>query len=68
MITVDADGLTIYEGRVESLLAMAAKRTNLMVGTPVFETLKEVMAQISPLNSHQSGRAGIPEQKLPDPA
>ncbi len=49
MITVDADGLTIYQGRVESLMAMAAKRTSLMVGTPVYELLKEVLAQISPL-------------------
>ena len=50
VITVDADGLTVYEGRVESLLAASAQRTSLMVGTPVYETLKEVLALISPLN------------------
>ena len=50
MITVDADGVTIYQGRVESLMAMAAQRISLMVGTPVYELLKEVLSQISPLN------------------
>ena len=49
-ITVDADGLTIYQGRVESLLALSSARTGFMVGTPVYETLKEVLAYISPLN------------------
>ncbi|HSO72626.1 MAG TPA: PEP/pyruvate-binding domain-containing protein, partial [Thermodesulfobacteriota bacterium] len=50
IITVDADGLAIYAGRVESLLAMAAQRTSPMLGTPVYETLQEVLALISPLN------------------
>jgi pyruvate, water dikinase len=50
VVTVDGDGLTIYQGRVESLLALAAKRTSLMVGTPVYEILKEVLAEVSPLN------------------
>ncbi len=50
MVTVDADGMSIYQGRVESLLTGAAQRTSLMVGTPVYETLKEVLAEISPLN------------------
>ncbi len=50
MITVDADGLAIYDGKVESLLALAARRTSPMLGTPVYETLQEVLALISPLN------------------
>lgn len=50
IITVDAEGHTIYEGRVESLLALGNRQANLMVGTPVYETLKEVMAHITPLN------------------
>jgi pyruvate,water dikinase len=49
-ITVDADGHTVYEGRVESLLANLPERQGLMLGTPVYETLKEVMAFITPLN------------------
>jgi pyruvate,water dikinase len=50
MITVDADGLSIYDGQVESLLALAAQRTSPMLGTPVYETLQEVLGFISPLN------------------
>ncbi len=49
-ITVDADGHTIYEGRVEGLLAAVPERKGLMEGTPVYETLKEVMTYITPLN------------------
>jgi pyruvate, water dikinase len=50
LITVDAEGHTVYAGRVESLLALGEKRDNLMMDTPVFETLKEVMAYVTPLN------------------
>lgn len=50
VVTVDADGHTIYEGRVEALLATAAPKKGVMTGTPVHETLKEVMAYITPLN------------------
>jgi pyruvate,water dikinase len=35
---------------VESLLVAAPERKGLMVGTPVFETLKEAMGYITPLN------------------
>ncbi len=48
-VTVDADGHTIYEGRVEELLAHAAPRKGVMTGTPVYETLREVMTYITPL-------------------
>ncbi len=50
MVTVDADGRAIYQGRVDSLLESVAPRKGLMAGTPVGETLKEVMAHITPLN------------------
>ena len=50
LVTVDADGLAVYEGRVEALLALAGPREGLMAGTPVGETLKEVMTLITPLN------------------
>jgi pyruvate,water dikinase len=49
-VTVDADGRAVYQGRVEALLQLAAPRKGLMASTPVGETLKEVMAFITPLN------------------
>ena len=50
LVTVDADGLTIYEGRVESLLVMQEKKKNLMAGSPVYEILQRVTSHIVPLN------------------
>ena len=50
VVTVDADGLAVYQGRVEELLALAAPKAGLMAGTPVGETLKEVMGFITPLH------------------
>jgi pyruvate,water dikinase len=49
-VTVDADGHTIYQGKVESLLKLAKPKKGLMEGTPVHDTLKEAMAFITPLN------------------
>ncbi|MEJ5329194.1 MAG: PEP/pyruvate-binding domain-containing protein [Desulfobaccales bacterium] len=48
-VTVDADGHTIYEGRVEELLVHAAPKKGVMTGTPVYQTLEEVMTYITPL-------------------
>ncbi|MBI5570893.1 MAG: pyruvate, water dikinase [Desulfomonile tiedjei] len=48
-VTVDADGLTIYEGRVEPLLTVQETRKNLMEGSPVYESLKAAAAHIVPL-------------------
>ncbi len=50
LITVDADGHAVYQGRVEALLQATPAKKGLMQGTPVYETLKEVMAYITPLN------------------
>jgi pyruvate,water dikinase len=50
LVTVDADGLAVYQGRVEDLLNAPPAGKGLMEGTPVYETLKEVMAYITPLN------------------
>jgi pyruvate, water dikinase len=50
MVTVDADGRTIYNGRVESILKAEDKNKNLMKGSPVYDTLKEVALHITPLN------------------
>ncbi len=49
-ITVDADGLRIYDGRVDALLARQTKPKNLMEGSPVFEALKGAARHIVPLN------------------
>ena len=50
IITVDAEGRKIYEGRVEALLKGAEKPRNLMVGSPVYEALKGATHHIVPLN------------------
>lgn len=49
-VTVDADGLRVYPGRVEALLTRADDRKNLMEGSPVHEVLKEVTQYIVPLH------------------
>lgn len=49
-VTVDADGLRIYDGKVESLLVSNGSRASLMENSPVFETLKKVCKLIVPLN------------------
>ena len=49
-VTVDADGLRIYEGRVEELLFKTEKPRNLMEGSPVFDALKGAAEQIIPLH------------------
>jgi len=50
LITLDADGLRIYEGRIDILLDGRQKSKNLMEGSPVFESLKGVAQHIVPLN------------------
>ena len=50
MVTVDADGSTIYRGRVDSLIAEQKAKRNLMEGSPVYEMLKRVARHIVPLN------------------
>jgi len=50
LITVDATAGKVYEGRVESLLALAAPKPNLMAGSPVYKILTEALVHITPLN------------------
>jgi pyruvate,water dikinase len=50
LITVDATAGKVYGGRVESLLALAPPKPNLMVGSPVYTILVTAMAYITPLN------------------
>jgi pyruvate,water dikinase len=49
-VTVDADGLSVYEGEVGSLLDARADRANPMEGTPVHASLLDVLQLVSPLN------------------
>jgi len=50
LVTVDADTLTIYIGKIESLLVKSGPKKYLMQGSPVYETLKQVSSHITPLN------------------
>ena len=49
IVTVDADGRCLYQGRVEVLLARPAAKKSPMLHTAVGQTLKEVMTFITPL-------------------
>lgn len=48
VVTVDADGLAVYEGQIESLLKKKAAK-QLMEGSPVYEALKGAGQHIVPL-------------------
>lgn len=50
MLTVDADNHCIYEGLAEEVLKRAAARTSSMKGSPVYNTLADVLKHIAPLN------------------
>lgn len=49
-VTLDADGLSVYRGRIEELLGQTESKKNLMEGSPVYEVLKEVSQHIIPLH------------------
>jgi len=48
-ITVDADGTRIYDGIVHEILEKSAKPKNIMIGSPVYESLVGACQQIIPL-------------------
>ncbi len=50
LVTVDADGLTVYQGRVDLLLSETASRKNLLMGSPVYEYLSRAAVHVVPLN------------------
>ncbi|MFQ6759126.1 MAG: pyruvate, water dikinase [Deltaproteobacteria bacterium] len=50
LVTVDATGGKVYAGRIESLLALAPPKPNLMAGSPVYKVLTQALAHITPLN------------------
>jgi pyruvate,water dikinase len=49
-VTVDTYNARVYGGRVEQLLAHIPKKDPLLLHTPVFERLQEVIRHIVPLN------------------
>ncbi len=50
VVTVDADGRTVYQGRIEALLSREPRRANPMEGTPVHDALTGAAGHIVPLN------------------
>jgi pyruvate, water dikinase len=50
LVTVDADGLTVYPGSVEALLTSGETKKKLMAGSPVYEVLRKAAIHIVPLN------------------
>ncbi len=49
MVTVDADGLAVYDGEVFSLTNGCQQRPSQMEGSPVLKTLREALGLVSPL-------------------
>ena len=50
LVTVDANGLAIYMGKIESIKVNSEKTDNLMKESPVYGILKNVSRHIIPLN------------------
>jgi pyruvate,water dikinase len=49
-VTVDADHQRVYQGRVEKLLQLTAKKQPLLTETPLYATLRRVLRWITPLH------------------
>lgn len=49
-VTVDADNLKVYQGKIRDILVSQPKKKNLMEGSPVYNTLEQVSRLIIPLN------------------
>jgi pyruvate, water dikinase len=49
VVTVDADGMKIYDGKVSRLLRKKTKPRHLMADTPVYNILRQVIPHVSPL-------------------
>lgn len=50
-ITVDATGTRVYQGRRPEILAFASEQPpSLMLGSPIYKLLQEVLAMVTPLN------------------
>ncbi len=49
-VTVDADNMAVYDGKIESLLVRSETKINLMLDSPIYTILKNVSRHIVPLN------------------
>ena len=49
-VTIDADHLRVYQGRVEALIAAKREKPSLLAETPIYATLRRVLRWITPLN------------------
>jgi pyruvate,water dikinase len=49
-VTVDANHLRVYQGRVEALIAAKPEKPALLAETPIYATLRRVLRWITPLN------------------
>ncbi|MBW2591477.1 MAG: pyruvate, water dikinase [Deltaproteobacteria bacterium] len=50
LVTVDAEGCTVYQGRIDSILGQSSPKRNLMAGSPVYRIMQEASRSIVPLN------------------
>lgn len=50
VITVDANRIRVYEGRVEELMQAHVKKTSLFTNTPIYSRLRRVLRWITPLH------------------
>ncbi|MCP3874504.1 MAG: pyruvate, water dikinase, partial [Desulfobacteraceae bacterium] len=50
MVTVDAEGLSVYKSEIKSLLANVYTEKKTLADTPVYNALKKVSRHITPLN------------------
>jgi pyruvate,water dikinase len=49
-ITVDANHIRVYQGRVEALIAAQEEKPALLAQTPIYATLRRILRWITPLN------------------
>jgi len=63
---VDAIHGTVYEGRVEPLLAYVASKREPLRETPLVRMLEGVLAWIAPLNLTDPAAPGFHPRRLPD--
>jgi pyruvate,water dikinase len=49
LVTIDASGGVVYRGKIESLIATPEPQTNIMAGSPVYASLRQVSDIILPL-------------------